>query len=148
MIRTETEYADAQMRLQNDRRAMDEQRSRLAEMGLSSSEVEHAMEPFLSFHDQLREEVDMYERMRRGDPAVVNNLRDIGRVLIGLRISRGITQRELAMHLGVSESQVSRDERNDYHGLTVDRAQRIIDALKGQVRLEAEAQGEDKLLVP
>ena len=29
----------------------------------------------------------------------------------------------------VHESQVSRDERNEYHGITVDRASRILDAL-------------------
>ena len=29
----------------------------------------------------------------------------------------------------VNESQVSRDERNEYHGITVDRASRILDAL-------------------
>jgi len=39
------------------------------------------------------------------------------------------TARELADLLGVHESQVSRDERNDYHGITVDRASRVLDAL-------------------
>lgn len=29
----------------------------------------------------------------------------------------------------MNESQVSRDERNEYHGITVDRASRILDAL-------------------
>jgi hypothetical protein len=29
----------------------------------------------------------------------------------------------------VHESQVSRDERNEYHGVTVERASRILDAL-------------------
>ena len=32
--------------------------------------------------------------------------------------------------MGVDESQVSRDERNEYHGVTLDRAQRILDALQ------------------
>ena len=29
----------------------------------------------------------------------------------------------------MSEAQVSRDERNEYHGITVDRAQRVLDAM-------------------
>jgi hypothetical protein len=29
----------------------------------------------------------------------------------------------------VSEAQVSRDERNEHHGITVDRAQRVLDAM-------------------
>jgi len=31
--------------------------------------------------------------------------------------------------LGVSEAQVSKDERNEYHGITVEKAQRILEAL-------------------
>lgn len=40
-----------------------------------------------------------------------------------------MTQRELARRLEVDETAVSRDERNEYHGITVDRARRVLDAL-------------------
>lgn len=40
-----------------------------------------------------------------------------------------MSQRELAKRLGVSEAQVSRDERHEYRGVTVDRAQRMLDAM-------------------
>jgi transcriptional regulator with XRE-family HTH domain len=50
-------------------------------------------------------------------------------MLIALRIARGLTQRQLADRLGVPESQVSSDERNEYHGVTIERAARILDAL-------------------
>jgi transcriptional regulator with XRE-family HTH domain len=46
-----------------------------------------------------------------------------------------MTQKELAERLGVSESAISRDECNDYHGISVERAQRILDALEGQTTL-------------
>jgi transcriptional regulator with XRE-family HTH domain len=36
---------------------------------------------------------------------------------VALRIATGLTQRQLAETLGVHESQVSRDERNEYHGI-------------------------------
>jgi DNA-directed RNA polymerase specialized sigma24 family protein/transcriptional regulator with XRE-family HTH domain len=65
-------------------------------------------------------------------------LRDIGLMLIMLRIARGLTQRQLAEHLEVHESQVSRDERTEYQGVTVDRAARTFDALEARVRLEVE----------
>ena len=54
-------------------------------------------------------------------------------MLVALRIALRLTQRELAERLGVHESQVSRDERNEYHGITVERASRILDALAVQL---------------
>jgi transcriptional regulator with XRE-family HTH domain len=50
------------------------------------------------------------------------------------------SQRELAKRLGVPESQVSRDERNEYFGITLERAVRILDALgvKLHTRVEIE----------
>jgi hypothetical protein len=139
MIRSDAEYQDAIKRLQQDRAVIQAQREAFKAMDFSDEEVERGIEPAISFHEQLREEVEVYERMRRGDITPIESLADIGRVLIGLRIARGITQRQLADSLEVSESQVSRDERNEYHGITVDRAQRIIMALHGRVRVEAEA---------
>jgi transcriptional regulator with XRE-family HTH domain len=56
-------------------------------------------------------------------------LTGLGRTLIGLRIALGISQKVLAEKLGVSESQVSKDERNEYHGVTVEKAQRVLDVL-------------------
>lgn len=43
---------------------------------------------------------------------------------------RGLGQRELAACLGVHEPQVSRDERNEYRSISVERAERILEALE------------------
>jgi DNA-binding XRE family transcriptional regulator len=147
MIRTNAEYRDAQERLRRDRAFIAAQREKLGEMDLSPEEIQRAIEPALSFHEQLQEEVEAYERLVRGDTTVIESLAEIGRVLIGLRIAQQLSQAELARRLGVSESQVSRDERNDYHGITVERAQRIIAALGGRIRLEATPQVEQDDLV-
>ena len=64
--------------------------------------------------------------MRRREIAPLRNLTQMGRLLIGLRIANGLSQRELADRLCVAESQVSRDERNEYHGVTMERAQRVL----------------------
>lgn len=47
-------------------------------------------------------------------------------------------QRELAERLGVSEAQVSRDEHNEYHGITVDRVQRVLDAMNETLTSQVE----------
>jgi DNA-directed RNA polymerase specialized sigma subunit len=101
-------------------------------------EVERAMAPLLSFQAQLAAEVDWYERVRRREFPVVTRLTQIGRLLVALRIAQGLTQRRLAERLGISESLVSRDERNEYHGITVERAQRILDALHETVTTRVE----------
>ena len=78
---------------------------------------------------------------RRSSPSRVGSpflgleirLRGIGQLLIGLRIAQGLNQRQLAERLGVHESQVSRDERNEYFNITLERASRVLDALDAEV---------------
>ena len=134
MIRNETEYQEAVRRLKEEKRRLEAHKERLAETGLSASEVKRALDPLRSFQAQLEEEITCYERLKRGDIDPLLNLHGLGRSLVALRIARGITQRELAERLSVHESQVSRDERNDYHGITVERAERVLAALEVQMK--------------
>ena len=138
MIRSEAEYQEALRRLEQDRQVAAAQRDALAASGLSPAEFEHAMEPLRSFQAQLAEEVAWYEGVRRRNFPAIRRLTQIGRLLIALRLANGLTQRELAERLGVSEAVVSRDERNEYHGITVERAQRILDALNATVVTQVE----------
>ena len=59
-------------------------------------------------------------------------------MLISVRIAQGISQRELAKRLGVHESQVSRDERNEYFGITLERAIKVLDTLNVKLRTRVE----------
>jgi ribosome-binding protein aMBF1 (putative translation factor) len=138
MIRNENEYREAVKRLDEERERLAEHKARLSKMGLKAAEVKRALDPLRSFHDQLAEEVESFERLKQGDIAEVMNLHDLGQTLVALRIALGLSQRELAERLGAHESQVSRDERNEYHGITVERASRILDALGVRLRSEIE----------
>jgi len=138
MIRTETEYQEMLKRLNQDLEFIKKQREQLEQMGLSEEQVNRVMEPALSFHEQLKEEVEYYERIKRGDFEALVNFIGLGRLLIGLRIHIGISQSELARRLNVSEAQVSKDERNEYHGVSVDKAQRIINALNVTITTKVE----------
>jgi ribosome-binding protein aMBF1 (putative translation factor) len=129
MIRNEAEYQEASKRLAEELKRLDEHRSRLKEMGLKGSEIKRVIDPLESFHLQLREEVEAYERLKRGEFEDLENLRGLGQVLITSRIAQGLSQRGLARRLGVHESQVSRDERNEYFGITLERAMKILEAL-------------------
>ena len=133
MIRTENEYKDAVRRLGEQDERLKQQATQLKQTKLSKEEIKRVLDPVRSFHEQIKEEIESYERLKRGEFDELQNFSGIGRLLIALRIAKGLTQRELAERLEVSETQVSRDERNEYHGVTVDRANRILEALEVEV---------------
>jgi DNA-directed RNA polymerase specialized sigma subunit len=139
VIRNEKEYKEALARLEQDREVIAAQQQALADRGLAEEEVKRGLGPLLSFRAQLEEEVKWYERARRREFKVSHDVRDIGYMLIALRIANDLTQKELAEKLGVSEAMVSRDERNEYHGITVERAQRILDAMGEALRFEVDS---------
>jgi DNA-directed RNA polymerase specialized sigma subunit len=138
MLRNDTEYKHAVRHLAEERTRLATHRARLKETGLSDEEIKRVTDPMASFHLQLKEEVESYERLKRGDFEELDNLRGFGHLLIALRFGQGISQRELAKRLGVHESQVSRDERNKYFGITLERAVKILDALNVQLRSKVE----------
>ncbi|MEJ7872741.1 MAG: helix-turn-helix domain-containing protein [Rubrobacteraceae bacterium] len=126
MIRSEREYKEALEQLEQDEGVIALQKENFEGLGLSEEEVRRALEPMLSFRIQLEEEAEWYERVRRRNFGVIRDLSAVGTLLIALRIANGLNQKELAERLGVSEAQVSRDE---YHGITVDRARRVLDTM-------------------
>jgi len=139
MIRNEAEYQEAANRLIAEKSRLAEHRARLKETGLSDDEIKRVMDPMESFHLQLLEEVESYERLKRGEFDELINLRGLGHLLISLRISKGMTQHDLARKLGVHDSQVSRDERNEYFGITLERAIKVLDALGVELRTKVDA---------
>jgi len=134
VIRNEKEYRQAIERVTQEKQRLSEHRQNLKQSGLKAVEIKRVMDPLKSFHLQLCEEVESYERLKRGEFDELNNLRGLGHLLISLRIAQGISQRELATRLEVHESQVSRDERNEYFGITIERANRILEVLNVQLR--------------
>jgi ribosome-binding protein aMBF1 (putative translation factor) len=138
MIRNEKEYQEASDRLTDESTRLAEHRVRLRQAGLSDIEIKRVIDPMESFHLQLQEEVEGYERLKRGEFDELDNLRGLGHLLISTRIAQGISQRELAGRLGVHESQVSRDERNEYFGITLERAIKILDALNVRLHTRVE----------
>lgn len=134
MIRTEAEYQEALVRLKAEKLRMKQQRAKLHKKGFAPGQIRLALEPMESFHLQFEEEVEAYEYLKRGDLGEIENLHGLGQMLIAMRIARGVSQVELALKLGVDPSQVSRDEKNEYHGITVERASKILDVLRANLK--------------
>lgn len=77
MIRNDSEYKEAVQRLAEEQKWLKEHRARLKEAGLSKEEIKRVIDPMESFHLQLREEVESYERLKRQEFDELDNLRGL-----------------------------------------------------------------------
>jgi transcriptional regulator with XRE-family HTH domain len=145
MIRTEAEYKDAVARSRKSAEHLVAYREEMRGKGLSTEEVERAVGLAVYLLDDLEGEIRRYERIRSGDLSEFKTLREIGQLLVAARLARDSSQRDLAERLNVHESQVSRDERNEYQGVSLERAAQILEALsigvEIRVSLEQEIRG-------
>ncbi len=129
MIKNESAYQKAVEKLEKDQKFIASEKKRFEEMGLSPEQIEMAVQPLISFHEQLKAEVEYYEKIKRGSFNPIYKFTDIGKTLIAYRIYLGMTQAELAKKLEVSESQVSRDERHEYYGATTEKVEAVMEAM-------------------
>lgn len=136
MIKTEKEYLESKKRLEKEFESIEEHQSKMREAGMTDDQIRLATDPLLSFAFQLKEEVEEYEKLKSGRFDVLENLNGIGRMLVALRVFKGIKQKDLAKKLGVTEAQVSRDERNEYYGASVDKIQKVLTALDVTLKSE------------
>lgn len=145
MIRTESEYKETCSRLSDNEQRIKEQKVKLETHGLNETEIKNVMDPILSFQQQLQEEVSYYEKLKKGIFDKSISLHNLGNSLVALRIMKGLTQRELAQKLKVHDTQVSRDEKNEYFGISIEKANKILEALNviSSIRLETNSTNND-----
>ncbi len=138
MIRNESEYRMAVQRLMAEELRMETQLQSLAAMDLPPQVVERVRESLRVAHDERVDEIDCYAQSKNCQRAEVDDLNALGRALIGMRIAQGVSQRELAQRVEVSEQTISRSEINEYRGISLERAARLFDALDVAVKLTVE----------
>jgi transcriptional regulator with XRE-family HTH domain len=137
MIRSESEYRDAVSRSARAAEQLAQHSRELSDKGMSPCEIENNVALMESLQEDLQDDIKRYERYREGDLSGLKSLREIGDLLIAARIARGLSQRDLAERLGIHESQVSRDERNEYQGISCERAAQVLEALSVDLELGA-----------
>jgi ribosome-binding protein aMBF1 (putative translation factor) len=88
-------------------------------------------EQYASQVEELQQQLAAYEALRGGQVTTfdVDSLTALPDALIRARIASGLTQKELAQRLGVKEQQIQRYEATRYRGVTLERAQAVMDAL-------------------
>jgi DNA-directed RNA polymerase specialized sigma subunit len=140
MIRNEKELGEAIKLISQQKDRLSQQQDRLKGEGLTREQIARVQEPMESFLEDLEDDVRQYEAMKIGKTSKKEyGINELGQAIIALRLAQGLTQRELAARLKVNEAQVSRNERNAYRGLTLDRAARIFEALGVDLKVRVKA---------
>lgn len=138
MIKTEKEYIEAKKRRDAEFQSIEQQQIKMRDAGMTDEHIHLALEPLASFTHQLKEEIEEYEKIKRGQFDILENLSGIGRLLVAIRIAKGMKQKELAAKLDVNEAQVSRDERNEYFGASVQKIEGVLMALGANIKSKVE----------
>jgi hypothetical protein len=131
MIITDLEYNVALKKSKLEAVQVEEQRQKLVGMGLSADQVQNAMEPLEAFHLGLLDRIQHYENLKAGKIPPLYGLKSLGRWLVEIRIATGLTQEDLARELNLLPQKIIRDEYNEYHGITLERAAVISEAIIG-----------------
>jgi DNA-binding Xre family transcriptional regulator len=131
MIRNQREYENTIRQIGDFKRQISAMSAHLNAQQLDAETIQLANAPSEALLQDLEYQVALYDTLRTGDlnSVPMYSTAERGKSLISMRIARGLTQRDLAAALGVSEAQISRDERNDYHGISQERYARILDTL-------------------
>lgn len=137
MIRSNSDYGNASVQCNKLHDRIADYRNELHGQGLSSEEIETVIGPMMSMYEQSQFDLACFDRIKGGDLSDFRDLRSLGMLLIAARIAKGQSKRDFAREVGVHESQVSRDERNEYQGISVERAAQLLDALGVKVEIKA-----------
>jgi hypothetical protein len=129
LIRTPAERRVARREHTNLESLIARQQARLPELGFSAEQVELLHVNLKKRFAVLTGRLEAYKALSGGEVDVEVSLSGLGTRLVQLRVASGMTQRELAKRLGVNDTQVSRDERTVYAGVTLKRAVRVLEAL-------------------
>jgi HTH-type transcriptional regulator / antitoxin HigA len=97
--------------------------------------------------EELEADLALYESLSSGSVKdfTANSLNELPDILIKARISRGMSQKDLAEFLGLKEQQVQRYEAEGYRSASLDRLIQVADALGVKMQKRAELVGSKSL---
>ncbi|HSA05995.1 MAG TPA: helix-turn-helix transcriptional regulator [Candidatus Gastranaerophilales bacterium] len=87
---------------------------------------------------QLEKQLEEYEDLKKGNYSLPDEVAfsDLLGYLVKIRISKGISQSELARKLGISKQQISRYEEHDYQGASIARINKILEVLGVKISIK------------
>lgn len=139
MIKSDREKAKKIQEINECKKIIDQNRALLTRIGLSEEQIEANVQPTVAILEGLETEVKEYDALTDGSKPPQATIEGIGDLLVKLRIYKKLTQKALAEKIGVDETQVSRDERNRYKGVSLERLLKVVHALEVQVNCTVES---------
>jgi transcriptional regulator with XRE-family HTH domain len=138
MIKNERQYRITKAQAEKFERALRELESK-KERGNVHPLLEKAQADALrSQLGDLRSELHEYQSLRQGtvDAFELSSLDELPLTLIRARVALGLSQKDLAIRLGLKEQQIQRYEASEYSGASLSRISEIIQALGIQLHKE------------
>lgn len=88
---------------------------------------------------QLEAELNEYKKLKNGEFVLPKNITfvELLKNIAKIRISKGLSQQDLANLLGVSKQQINRYEEHDYQNISIIKINEILSALDLSISLEA-----------
>lgn len=145
MIKSDRERKKAEELLASSREMVRKHEEILLSLHHSKEEIDTALETQNASIQQLEQELEEYDKIKNGIMPEYD-INHLGRYLIAARISKNLSQRDFAELLGVNEALVSRDERNEYQGIKVERFAKIAEALGLEVSISGRLEKEEDLV--
>lgn len=137
MIKSDRERKKAEELLASSRDMVRKHEELLRSLNHKEEEIETALQTQNAAILQLEQELEEYDTIREKQELPEYGINQLGKYLIAARIAKDLSQREFAGLLKVNEALVSRDERNEYQGITVERFARIAEALELEISIIA-----------
>ena len=99
---------------------------------------EYSRGSLLSFIGTLEAEIEEYEALKRGEFTLPKNISfvELLKSIAKVRISKGLSQQDLAKLLGVTKQQINRYEEHDYQNVSMAKISEILEVLGLSVTLE------------
>jgi HTH-type transcriptional regulator/antitoxin HipB len=131
MIKNEKQYRITKAQVRRFQNALAELAGQMRPSNISPRLWEAQRQAAESQMEELRKQVDAYERLQLGKSkdVVLEAVEDLPKALIRARIASGMTQEGLALRLGLKAQQVQRYEATEYESASFARIRKVVQAL-------------------
>jgi transcriptional regulator with XRE-family HTH domain len=129
MIKNDREKQKLEDEIKKHQQLLDSNRDVLRKANISEQEIAKHVEVTEAILAKLNADLDEYNKLKAGELPDGCALECIGEILVKLRISQKMSQKELAEKINVNETQLSRYERTGYRGSGIERIKEVLEAL-------------------